>query len=66
VQALIIMDFLISLSSQARERLTEALPANASVNKAVMYSDQVLSDEDVRLSGTAITAESASANHFSG
>ncbi|KAF5535591.1 nuclear matrix p84 [Fusarium mexicanum] len=46
VQALIIMDFLISLSTQARERLTEALPANASVNKAVMYSDQVLSDED--------------------
>ncbi|KAI1010209.1 hypothetical protein LB503_013186 [Fusarium chuoi] len=46
VQALIIMDFLISLSIQARERLTEALPANASVNKAVMYSDQVLSDED--------------------
>ncbi|KAF4485684.1 nuclear matrix p84 [Fusarium agapanthi] len=46
VQALIVMDFLISLSTQARERLTEALPANASVNKAVMYSDQVLSDED--------------------
>ncbi|KAF5587364.1 nuclear matrix p84 [Fusarium subglutinans] len=46
VQALIIMDFLISLSTQARERLTEALPANTSVNKAVMYSDQVLSDED--------------------
>ncbi|EXM30937.1 hypothetical protein V3481_013457 [Fusarium oxysporum f. sp. vasinfectum] len=46
VQALIIMDFLISLSIQARERLTEALPVNASVNKAVMYSDQVLSDED--------------------
>ncbi|CCT71379.1 related to nuclear matrix protein p84 [Fusarium fujikuroi] len=46
VQALIIMDFLISLSIQARVRLTEALPASASVNKAVMYSDQVLSDED--------------------
>ncbi|KAF4442491.1 nuclear matrix p84 [Fusarium acutatum] len=46
VQALIIMDFLISLSIQARERLTEALPPNASVNKAVMYSDQILSDED--------------------
>lgn len=45
------MDFLISLSIQARERLTEALPANASVNKAVMYSDQVLSDEDVSISG---------------
>ncbi|KAF5632958.1 nuclear matrix p84 [Fusarium sp. NRRL 52700] len=48
VQALIIMDFLISLSIQARDRLTEALPANASVNKAVMYSDQVLSDEDAQ------------------
>lgn len=46
------MDFLISLSIQARERLTEALPVNASVNKAVMYSDQVLSDEDVSISGT--------------
>ncbi|KAF5966843.1 hypothetical protein FBULB1_11468 [Fusarium bulbicola] len=34
VQALIIMDFLISLSTQARERLTEALPANASAEWA--------------------------------
>ncbi|KAF4333831.1 nuclear matrix p84 [Fusarium beomiforme] len=48
VQALIIMDFLISLSAQARERLAEALPATASINKAVMYSDQVLSDEDAK------------------
>ncbi|KAF9777183.1 hypothetical protein IL306_004547 [Fusarium sp. DS 682] len=42
------MDFLISLSAQARERLAEALPATASINKAVMYSDQVLSDEDAK------------------
>ncbi|KAJ4264774.1 hypothetical protein NW762_005017 [Fusarium torreyae] len=48
VQALIIMDFLISLSAQARTRLTEALPANISINKAVMYSDQVLSEEDLK------------------
>ncbi|KAF4441499.1 hypothetical protein F53441_12012 [Fusarium austroafricanum] len=48
VQALIIMDFLISLSAQARERLTEALPANATTNKAVMYGDQVLSEDDAK------------------
>ncbi|RBR09626.1 uncharacterized protein FIESC28_09774 [Fusarium coffeatum] len=48
VQALIIMDFLISLSAQARDKLTETLPATASVNKAVMYSDQILSEEDAK------------------
>ncbi|KAF5023242.1 hypothetical protein F66182_4694 [Fusarium sp. NRRL 66182] len=48
VQALIIMDFLISLSAQARDRLTEALPANATLNKAVMYGDQILSEEDTK------------------
>ncbi|KAH6969793.1 THO complex subunit 1 transcription elongation factor-domain-containing protein [Fusarium avenaceum] len=48
VQALIVMDFLISLSAQARERLTEALPATANINKSVMYSDQVLSEDDAK------------------
>jgi len=50
VQALIIMDFLISLSVQARDKLTETLPATASINKAVMYSDQILSEDDVSMS----------------
>ncbi|KAJ3532200.1 hypothetical protein NM208_g8548 [Fusarium decemcellulare] len=44
VQALIIMDFLLSLSSQAREKLS----ASASTNKAVMYMDQTLSEEDTK------------------
>ncbi|KAF5672866.1 hypothetical protein FHETE_3585 [Fusarium heterosporum] len=48
VQALIIMDFLISLSAQARGRLTEALPATANINKSVMYSDQNLSEDDAK------------------
>ncbi|KAM5345520.1 hypothetical protein ACJ41O_011382 [Fusarium nematophilum] len=44
VQALIIMDFLLSLSTQAREKLSAA----ASLNKAVMYIDQVLNEEDTK------------------
>lgn len=43
VQALIIMDFLISLSAQARERLASV---NA-LNKSVMYMDQIMSEDDV-------------------
>jgi hypothetical protein len=43
------MDFLLSLSAQARTKLTETLPATASINKAVMYGDQVLSEEDVSI-----------------
>lgn len=40
------MDFLLSLSAKAKEKLSKAaLPDNA--NKSVMYADQVLSDEDV-------------------
>ncbi|KAF7543394.1 hypothetical protein G7Z17_g10770 [Cylindrodendrum hubeiense] len=44
VQALIIIDFLLSLSAQAREKLS----AVASTNKAVMYIDQILSEEDTK------------------
>lgn len=44
VQALIIMDFLLSLSSQAREKLTSSL----ATNKAVIYGDQTLSEEDTK------------------
>ncbi|KAF4979392.1 hypothetical protein FZEAL_4395 [Fusarium zealandicum] len=44
VQALIIMDFLLSLSAQSRDKLS----ATASTNKAVMYMDQVLSEEDTK------------------
>lgn len=44
VQALIIMDFLLSLSSQAREKLSSSL----ATNKAVMYGDQTLSEEDTK------------------
>ncbi|XMA12352.1 hypothetical protein WAI453_005143 [Rhynchosporium graminicola] len=47
VQVLIVMDFLLSLSAKAKERLTKSkLPENA--NKSVMYLDQVLTDEDTK------------------
>jgi hypothetical protein len=40
------MDFLLSLSVKAKEKLSKAsLPQNA--NKSVMYADQTLSEEDV-------------------
>ncbi|KAM0236475.1 hypothetical protein ACHAPO_005107 [Fusarium lateritium] len=48
VQALIIMDFLLALSGQARDKLAETLPATANINKAVMYGDQVLGEEDAK------------------
>ncbi|KAH8686704.1 THO complex subunit 1 transcription elongation factor-domain-containing protein [Ilyonectria robusta] len=44
VQALIIIDFLLSLSAQSREKLSAA----ASTNKAVMYIDQILSEDDTK------------------
>ena len=44
VQALIIMDFLLSLSAKAKEKLAAAKVHN----KSVMYLDQRLSDEEVR------------------
>lgn len=43
VQALIIMDFLISLGSKAKETQSTTTKQNLSV----MYQDQILSDEDV-------------------
>ena len=40
------MDFLLSLSARAKEKLAKAsLPD--SLNKSVMYADQGLSEEDV-------------------
>ncbi|KAF3769992.1 hypothetical protein M406DRAFT_343949 [Cryphonectria parasitica EP155] len=44
VQALIIMDFLLSLSSQAKERLTSV----QAVNKSVAYLDQALGEDDIK------------------
>ncbi len=47
VQVLIVMDFLLSLSAKAKEKLSKAsLPDNA--NKSVMYADWTLSEDDVR------------------
>ncbi|KAL0930784.1 nuclear matrix protein [Colletotrichum truncatum] len=43
VQALIIMDFLLSLSSKVKEKL-----AGNAQNKSVIYMGQVLSDEDTK------------------
>ncbi len=46
MQVLIVLDFLLSLSAKAKEKLTKApLPPNP--NKSVMYADQVLNEEDV-------------------
>lgn len=42
VQALIIMDFLLSLSNKTKEKL-----AGNAQNKSVIYLGQVLSEEDV-------------------
>jgi THO complex subunit 1 len=44
VQALIVMDFLISLSSKAKEKLTRL----TTQNKSVMYQDQVISEDDIK------------------
>jgi len=40
------MDFLLSLSAKAKEKLSKStLPENP--NKSVMYADQTLNEEDV-------------------
>jgi THO complex subunit 1 len=40
------MDFLLSLSAKAKEKLAKAkLPDN--INKSVIYADQALSEDDV-------------------
>ena len=44
VQAIIIMDFLISLGSKAKEKQSTTTKQNLSV----MYQDQILSDDDVK------------------
>ncbi|ESZ93055.1 hypothetical protein SBOR_6576 [Sclerotinia borealis F-4128] len=48
VQILIIMDFLLSLSIKAKEKLSKALPEN--LNRSVTYADQTLSEEDTKWS----------------
>lgn len=45
MQVLIVMDFLLSLSAKAKEKLTKStLPEN--LNRSVMYADN-LNEEDV-------------------
>lgn len=39
------MDFLLSLSSKAKEKLAKSIPDN--LNKSVVYVDQSLGEEDV-------------------
>ncbi|KAH9220982.1 THO complex subunit 1 transcription elongation factor-domain-containing protein [Leptodontidium sp. 2 PMI_412] len=47
VQVLIVMDFLLSLSAKAKERLSKStLPENP--NRSVMYADQLLNEEDTK------------------
>lgn len=41
------MDFLLSLSAKAKEKLSKALPDN--LNRSVTYADQTLSEEDVSI-----------------
>lgn len=46
VQVLIVLDFLLSLSIKAKEKLAKSnLPDN--LNKSVLYADQRLADDDV-------------------
>jgi hypothetical protein len=48
VQVLIVMDFLLSLSAKAKDKLAKSSPPeNQNPNKSVMYADQVLSEDDV-------------------
>ena len=44
IQVLIVMDFLLSLSKKAKEKLASATLASA--NKSVIYADIAISDED--------------------
>jgi THO complex subunit 1 len=60
VQALIIMEFLLSLSSKAKEKLASVQPHN----KAVTYMDQVLNEEDVRLSSASFPPECGLTNRI--
>ncbi|KAH8821619.1 THO complex subunit 1 transcription elongation factor-domain-containing protein [Xylogone sp. PMI_703] len=47
VQVLVLMDFLLSLSTKAKEKLSKAtLPDNP--NKSVIYADQTFSEEDTK------------------
>ncbi|EKD17871.1 uncharacterized protein L3040_004409 [Drepanopeziza brunnea f. sp. 'multigermtubi'] len=46
VQVLIVIEFLLSLSAKAKEKLSKALPDGT--NKSVTYVDQVLSEEDTK------------------
>ncbi|KAG4438123.1 hypothetical protein IFR05_006403 [Cadophora sp. M221] len=47
LQGLIVMDFLLSLSAKAKERLSKStLPENP--NRSVMYADQLLNEEDTK------------------
>jgi len=47
-QVLIVLDFLLSFSVAAKEKLAKSLPENH--NKSVLYADQSLSEEDVSIS----------------
>jgi len=47
VQVLIVVDFLLSLSAKAKEKLAKSLPDN--LNKSVVYADQTLDEDDVSL-----------------
>jgi len=46
VQALILLDFILSLTAQARQRLLKLIQPGKAVNKAVLYQFTI-SDEDV-------------------
>lgn len=45
MQILIVLDYLLSLSTKAKEKLSKTLPE--SVNKSVLYADQSFNDEEV-------------------
>lgn len=48
VQALIVLDFLLSLSPKAKEKLARLTSQDKTTNKSVTYQEQQFSEEDVR------------------
>lgn len=50
MQALIVMDFLLSLTPKAKEKLADI----KAVNKSVIYQDLILNEDDVRQAGLGV------------
>lgn len=49
MQALIIMDFVLSLSAQAKARMAALQAPDQKINASVLYSDHAIDEESVSL-----------------